>query len=103
MKRNKKKRWLPAAVLLLAAVIAAVCLMPRLRRDVREAGRSAIKNAVIRSAVECYTVEGSYPQSLAYLEEHYGLTVNHRDYIITYDVFAENQLPSVQVLVRGEE
>ena len=91
------------AALLLVVAIGTACLAPKLRRDVREAGRAAIKNAVIRSAVECYTVEGSYPQSLSYLEDHYGLTVNHRDYIITYDVFAENQLPSVQVLVRGEE
>lgn len=39
----------------------------------------------------------------SYLEEHYGLVINHRDYIVAYEVFAENQPPVVQVLVRGEE
>ena len=48
-------------------------------------------------------MEGVYPESLSYLEKNYGLTVNRQDYIITYEVFADNQLPSVQVLVRGEE
>ena len=40
---------------------------------------------------------------ISYLKEHYGLTVNEKDYIITYEVFASNQMPDVQVLVRGEE
>ena len=62
-----------------------------------------MKNAVIRSAVECYAVEGAYPDSLSYLEQHYGLTVNHRDYIVSYEAYAGNQLPDVRVLVRGEE
>ena len=77
--------------------------LPRLRRTIREGGRAAIRQAVLRSAVECYTVEGAYPESLSYLKEHYGLTVNEKDYIITYEVFASNQMPDVQVLVRGEE
>lgn len=37
------------------------------------------------------------------MEKHYGLTVNKKEYIVTYEVFADNQLPTVQVLVRGEE
>ena len=51
----------------------------------------------------CDTLEGAYPESLEYLEKHYGLTVNKKEYIVTYEVFADNQLPTVQVLVRGEE
>ena len=88
--------------LLLAVLLCAVCV-PRWQHDVRENGREAIRNAVLHSAVECYAVEGVYPESLSYLEKNYGLTVNRQDYIITYEVFADNQLPSVQVLVRGEE
>ena len=64
---------------------------------------AAVREAVLRSAVECYTLEGAYPESLEYLEKHYGLTVNKKEYIVTYEVFADNQLPTVQVLVRGEE
>lgn len=100
MKLKKLAAWLCAV--LLAAVLCAVCV-PRWQHDVRENGREAIRNAVLHSAVECYAVEGVYPESLSYLEKNYGLTVNRQDYIITYEVFADNQLPSVQVLVRGEE
>ena len=77
--------------------------MPVFQEDIRETGRAAVREAVLRSAVECYTLEGAYPESLEYLEKHYGLTVNKKEYIVTYEVFADNQLPTVQVLVRGEE
>lgn len=100
---RKHRKWICAAVLLLAAAAGIAALLPGMRRSIRETGRAAVKNAVIRSAVECYAVEGAYPDSLSYLEQNYGLTVNHRDYIVSYEAYAGNQLPDVQVLVRGEE
>ena len=83
-------------ILVLAVIFTAVCV-PVFQEDIRETGRAAVREAVLRSAVECYTLEGAYP------EKHYGLTVNKKEYIVTYEVFADNQLPTVQVLVRGEE
>ncbi len=89
-------------ILVLAVLLTAVCV-PVFQEDIRETGRAAVREAVLHSAVECYTLEGAYPESLEYLEKHYGLTVNKKEYIVTYEVFADNQLPTVQVLVRGEE
>ena len=54
--------------------------------------------AVLEAAVQCYAVEGRYPESLDRLEREYGVQINHDRYIVTYDVFATNQLPDVQVL-----
>lgn len=101
MKRRKK--WGLLLVLLAVLMAAGCAVAPRVQRDIRESGREAVREAVLHSAVECYTVEGAYAESLSYLEEHYGLVINHRDYIVAYEVFAENQPPVVQVLVRGEE
>ena len=28
---------------------------------------------MIKGAVQCYSVEGRYPESLSYMEKHYGL------------------------------
>ena len=93
--------------LLLAVTVALLlvlaALLPGIRRSIQENSREAIRDTVLRCAVECYAVEGAYPDSLSYLEDRYGLTVNHQDFIVTYEVFASNQLPEVQVLVRGEE
>lgn len=102
--KKKRKTLLILGALLLAAVVTLTeaVRLPALRRDIREESRTAIREAVIRSAVACYAVEGAYPASLDYLEAHYGLAVNHRDFIVTYEAFASNVLPTVQVLVRGE-
>lgn len=106
MDKKKKSALLHGGIALIAAaaVLCAVLLvLPSVRHDVSEESRAAIRDAVIRAAVECYAVEGAYPGSLSYLEEHYGLIINHSDFIVVYDVFASNLLPQVQVLVRGEE
>lgn len=67
-----------------------------------EEGRQMTQQAIERAVVQCYAVEGAYPQSLAYLEEHYGLTVDHSRYVVTYDVFAANVRPYVEVQQKGQ-
>lgn len=57
-----------------------------------------LKQAVIRSTVYCYAVEGAYPESLSYLEEHYGITYDHSKYLISYEVHASNLMPDVTVI-----
>ena len=59
-----------------------------------------VRNAILDSAKQCCAIEGSYPSSLEHLEQGYGLRVNRDDYVITYEVFAENIMPSVVVVPR---
>lgn len=97
------KKWKIA----LLAVIAAVCVFligffvyrSPANREGSEASES-IKLAVQQCALQCYTVEGAYPPNLEYLEENYGLRVNTTDYYITYEAYAQNQMPDVRVTKR---
>ena len=66
----------------------------------RQAG---LKDAALRAAVACYSVEGVYPDNVEYLVEHYGLRYDTETFILQYDAFAENILPDIRVLVRGAE
>lgn len=100
---RQKKKWKSA----LLAVLAAVCVFfiaffiyksPASGNDSETA--KAIQLAVQQSALQCYTVEGAYPPNLAYLEENYGLRVNTTDYYVTYQAFAQNQMPDVRVTKR---
>lgn len=95
-----KKLIIPAVVLI--AVLIATALFSTISRDIQRQSRAEIREAVLRAAVECYSVEGSYPGSLSYLEENYGLQINHRDFVVAYEAFADNLMPEVQVMVRGE-
>ncbi|MBA4700842.1 MAG: hypothetical protein H2212_15580 [Ruminococcus sp.] len=64
--------------------------------------RESLENALNRSITYCYAVEGSYPQSLAYLKEHYGLTYNENKFFVDYRVSGANVLPDVTVIEMEE-
>lgn len=59
-----------------------------------------LSDAIIRSAVQCYSIEGFYPPSIEYLENNYGLIVNHDKYVISYHIFASNIMPEIVVYTR---
>lgn len=99
-----RARLITAAVLLAVLVLAALGLMLGSRqvgRDLDTASAQTLRQAVLQAAVQCYAVEGSYPASLDYLEENYGLLVNHDRFIVTYEAFASNLMPQVNVLERA--
>ena len=86
-----------------AAVVILLAVPASRRAAAEEAADSvqAIEEAVQKLALQCYVIEGAYPDSLAYLEENYGLTVNKEDFKVMYTPFAENLPPDVRVLVRS--
>jgi hypothetical protein len=94
------------AVCVLAAVITVagvfVMLGKETSADTKEQAES-IRQAIYDRALQCYVIEGAYPESLAYLEENYGLAVNHDDYVIAYSAYAENQPPEIRVQVRKKK
>lgn len=61
-----------------------------------------LENSVRQSAVHCYALEGFYPDSLSYLEEHYGLTYDKDKYIVSYEVIGSNLMPDVSVIRIGQ-
>lgn len=60
--------------------------------------RQQLEDVLHRATVACYSVEGFYPPDLNYLEEHYGVQINHHRYIVSYIPVAENLMPDSTVL-----
>ena len=63
----------------------------------------ATEQAVRRAAVQCYALEGSYPSDLTYLEQHYGLMLNHDRYVVHYQSLGSNLMPQIAVFSLEEE
>ena len=84
-----------AAVILVAAVLAWAGAKTR---DNMADQTGSIKDAVYARALQCYVIEGAYPESLDYLVENYGLAVNTEDYRIIYIPYAENLPPEIKVI-----
>ena len=95
VRKNGIWKWIALLILAGAVLLFAVKLAPG--KDLSEDSAAAIRDAVQKSALNCYTVEGVYPPNLQYLQENYGLTVNTDDFYITYDAFASNLPPTVRV------
>lgn len=67
-------------------------------KDLDEETVTAIRDAIRRSALQCYVIEGVYPPDLAYLQDHYGLQVNTDNYYVVYEAFASNVPPTINVI-----
>ena len=98
--RRSVRRIVAGILAVLAAVLAGggLRLARRIQRDLAVQGAQAVYTAVMDQALQCYALEGAWPSSLEYLEQHYGLQINHNRYIVAYEVFASNQPPAVTVL-----
>lgn len=59
--------------------------------------------SIRRAVASCYAMEGSYPQSLEYLEKHYGIQIDYKKYSVFYEIFADNIMPDITVLERNDE
>ena len=63
-----------------------------------EKQEESLHTAIERSVIQCYAVEGTYPPSLTYLEDHYGITYNHDLFFVDYQVYGSNIFPETTVL-----
>lgn len=99
MKQRRRRR---IVLVLAACALAAALWLAWDAAGTQTEAQSAlsVRNAVLDAAMQCAAVEGAYPSSLKYLEEHYGLVVNYNDYAVTYEAFASNVPPSVVVVSR---
>lgn len=99
---KKIKQLLGSGAFWAVAVFAAVALSIGL--GVAAAGKTSVsrqivllKDTVRREAVQCYALEGSYPQDLEYLKERYNLRYDAERYVVHYKFLGGNLLPEISV------
>lgn len=100
----KRPRHLAGAKYLISIVVFGIVLflffngLSSITRTTSGQELESLERAVRRSTVQCYALEGFYPESLSYLEEHYGLTYDEDKYVVSYEVSASNLMPSIDVI-----
>lgn len=60
--------------------------------------RTNLEEALRRNIIQCYITEGSYPESLDYLLEHYPILYDSDTYKIIYQPIGENIMPDITIL-----
>jgi hypothetical protein len=64
----------------------------------RAEGLRILEESIHRAVLTAYAIEGRYPDSIAYVEENYGIHIDRTKYIVYYDIFASNLLPNIMVI-----
>lgn len=108
MNRFEQKKISPGRRLIsLLPVLAFLLLFLLFLRGIGSVNEStlskqqeSLETALERSISQCYAVEGCYPPSLEYLEQHYGLLYDEKIFLIDYEYYGSNLLPEVTILRR---
>ena len=69
----------------------------RLDERSRESGLYVTREAVSRTVMQCYALEGVYPPDIEYLRERYGLVIDEARYYVYYEVVAGNIHPVIDI------
>lgn len=103
-KRKKKHffRWTLVLGLFLGAIVFLTLGSARLEQITQTEQQELLTDAINQAVVNCYAMEGRYPESMQYLIENYGIQVDFNTYMISYEIFAENIKPRVKVIRLGE-
>ena len=89
-------------ILMCAFIIAAVIgAVSSVSEENNRLGTETVKNSVTKCLISCYAAEGMYPSDISYLEENYGLLINHDVYAVYLNSFASNIMPTVAVIAKS--
>jgi len=102
--RRKKITSFHVGIIIFAAILVlflyGISYVSSSTGDRQEA---SLINAMERNIVHCYALEGFYPPSLSYMEEHYGLTYDQTMFIVDYQPIGTNIYPDFTIIRKGEQ
>ena len=106
MKRNifKKSAWetirggIGPLLFSLVMMVMIVVGLHQTEMSSRSEGLRILEESILRAVVKCYAVEGSYPDTITYIEENYGIHIDRTKYVVHYEIFASNILPDISVI-----
>lgn len=97
--------WKGIIITVLAFVLVIVLFASLLGRSGASADREQadlLERAIQNAAVTHYAIEGKYPATLQQIVDQYGVIVDEGRFIVLYDVFASNVMPTITVTFKGE-
>jgi hypothetical protein len=104
LKRRKIPVWVsPLVSALVLLSICAVFMIKLSNDEPTEESIQKLRDAISNAAVQCYSLEGAYPESIDYLEQHYGLAVDHNRFGVSYKVFGSNVRPEISIYTISKE
>lgn len=104
-KTNRLGQWkgLLISIAIFAAVVAVVLLlMGQTATGNDQQQLQTLEDAIRKAAVTNYAIDGRYPATLDQIVETYGIIIDENRFIVRYDVFADNIMPTIYVAFKGD-
>lgn len=102
IERKKEKRtvagYFLSVLILLLVLFFFLAFSRSVAEKTGEEKLNALTEAVRRASIQCYAIEGRYPPSVEYLEDHYGISIDRDKYYVFYDGWASNIMPDITIL-----
>ena len=99
MRRFRKE--IAAGLVFVALIVGFAAMVGSITNSSGDQEINLVQEAVKNAALTCYAAEGSYPDSLDYLRQNYRLAYNQERFVVDYEAFASNLMPTINVLERG--
>lgn len=90
-----------SVILFVVIIVAFILGISYISRTSGKGQKDILTDAINKDIVHCYAIEGYYPPSLSYIEDHYGLTYDRSKYIIDYETIGNNIYPDFTVLEKN--
>jgi len=85
-------------VFIVLFLVAITLVLGSTETKVQDRQTEFLADAVRRAAVQSYALEGRFPENIAYLEENYGLIIDHKRFAVYYESMGDNLLPQIRVI-----
>ena len=59
---------------------------------------NSLEKAIRQSAIHSYATSGVYPDSIESIQKEYGVSYNENQYLVSYEIFADNMMPKIKVI-----
>lgn len=101
--KHKKITSFHIGILIFAAILSVFLYgISYVGSSTKERQEDSLVKAMERNIVHCYALEGFYPPSLEYMEEHYGLSYDKDLFIVDYQPIGTNLYPDFTIIRKGE-
>ena len=100
------KTLVKSIIIIVVPLLAAVLLVlasEKLGRGQEGESLKQLENSVRKAVMTCYATEGVYPPGVDYLEDHYGIQIDHDRFNVFYEIFGDNVMPQITVMEVSDE
>lgn len=98
---KEKKRKIPMFLIgFFMIVILMLLVIEYIGNAAARQSKETIENTLEQIVTNAYADTGKYPQSLQVIEEEHSFNYNKDQFLIVYEVFADNIRPRIRIIER---